>query len=362
VTDTPPAGLSTGAGSSVWDGVVGQKRAVHQLSIAALNPVHAYLFVGPAGSTKHEAARAFAALLLTNGIDDPANRASRLALAGEHPDVREVERTGARISAEQVADIIRTAALAPVEGDRKVMLLHEFNLLDANGAARLLKTLEEPPASTVFVVLADQVPPELVTIASRCVRIEFAAIHPDLVAATLVTEGVPVAAARNASAASAGNITRARVLAVDPNLMARRDAFAGFPHRLDGSGHTVVSLCTEALALIETAAAPLAERQATEMADLEARVTAAGERGSGRKPLEERHKREQRRHRVDELRSGLSIMAGVYRDVLIAGTMTRPDAPAVAVQRIHISLEALERNPNETLLLQSLLLDLPALG
>jgi DNA polymerase-3 subunit delta' len=61
---------------SVWDGVVGQPRAVEQLTRAAAAPVHAYLFVGPPGSTKHEAARAFAALLLT-GHDDPDARDAR---------------------------------------------------------------------------------------------------------------------------------------------------------------------------------------------------------------------------------------------------------------------------------------------
>ena len=108
-------------------------------------------------------------------------------------------------------------------------------------------------------------------------------------------------------------------------------------------------------------AAPLAARQAEEAAALEARVAAVGERGSGRKALEERHKRELRRHRVDELRSGMAVVAGTYRDALVAGTTARPEASIHAVQRVHQSLEALDRNPNETLLLQSLLLDLPSL-
>ena len=52
-------------------------------------------------------------------------------------------------------------------------------------------------------------------------------------------------------------------------------------------------------------------------------------------------------------------MAGVYRDALVAGTMPRPDASRGRSHRIHDALEALERNPNEALLLQALLLDLP---
>ena len=394
---------------SVWDGVVGQPRAVQQLTRSAAAPVHAYLFVGPAGSTKHEAARAFAALLLT-GHDDPDARDARLALAGEHPDVREVERTGARISKDQVSEIIRNASMAPIEGSRKVMLLHEFHLLEADGAARLLKTIEEPPASAVFIVLADQVPPELVTVASRCVRIEFSTIPETTIRDVLIAEGATPAAAGQAAAAAAGNLTRARVLATDPGLMARREAFATVPQRLDGTGSNVVALCTELNALIDAAAppqpppqedktnaqeapqtpqrqtphpagpgrtvgalstaltartqpaaAPLAARQEEEASALEARVAAVGERGSGRKQLEERHKRELRRHRVDELRSGLGVMAGAYRDALVQQRAARPDAAVHAVQRIHQALDALERNPNETLLLQALLLDLPTI-
>jgi DNA polymerase-3 subunit delta' len=345
---------------SVWDEVVGQPRAIDQLTHAAAAPAHAYLFVGPAGSTKHEAARAFAALLLT-GHDDPDSRDARLVLAGEHPDVRETERVGARIDTAQINDIIRNAALAPIEGARKVMLLHDFHLLAAEGAARLLKTVEEPPASTVIIVLADQVPPELVTIASRCVRIDFGAIAEPVVRDRLVAEGVPADRAEHAAAAAHGNLTRARVLATDSGLLARRDAFAAVPSRLDGTGHTVVAACNELQGLIEAAAKPLAARHKVEVQALEERIAITGERGSGRKQLEERHKRELRRHRIDELRSGLVVMAGVYRDALVAGTLARPDSAVHAVRRIHQALDAIERNPNETLLLQALLLELPSL-
>ncbi len=344
---------------SVWDSVVGQQRAVAQLRRAAVAPVHAYLFVGPPGSTKDEAARAFAAVLLT-GHDDPESRDARLALAGEHPDVREIERTGARISKEQVAEIIRNASLAPIESRRKVMLLHEFHLLEAEGAARLLKTIEEPPASTVFIVLADQVPPELITVASRCVRIEFSSIADSTIRDVLMADGATAESATQAATAAGGNLTRARVLATDTGLSARRQSFATIPRRLDGTGANVVALVAELNTLIEAAAAPMAARQADEAAALEARVTAVGERGSGRKQLEERHKRELRRHRVDELRSGLAVLAGTYRDALVQAVLPRPEAAVHAVQRIHAALDALDRNPNETLLLQALLLDLPS--
>jgi DNA polymerase-3 subunit delta' len=164
-----------------------------------------------------------------------------------------------------------------------------------------------------------------------------------------------------AALAAEGNLARARVLATDSGLMERRDAFACLAARLDGTGTTVVTLCAELLGLIDAAAAPLAGRQAEELATLEARVAASGERGSGRKQIEEHHKRELRRHRADELRSGLSVLAGAYRDAVVRGVLPRPDAGVTAVTRIHEALESMERNPNETLLLQALLLDLPSL-
>ena len=346
--------------ASVWDAVVGQQRAVSRLSGCIADPVHAYLFVGPAGSTKDQAARAFAAALLAGG-DLPDHRDARLALAGAHPDVREIRRVGATITAEQIDDIVRSAALAPVEGNRKVMILDEFHLLTAQSAARLLKTLEEPPPSTIFIVLADQVDSELVTIASRCVRIEFSPIDHAAIAFTLIADGFDTATAQAAAAASAGNLDRARVLVSDHGLAARRAAFASVPARLDGTGFTVVTIAEEIIRLADEAASSLAPLHEAELSAVEERVAAAGERGSGRKAVEDRHKREVRRYRTDELRSGLGVIAGVYRDALVGGSASRPDSAARAVDRIHDALEALERNPNEALLLHSLLLELPSL-
>jgi DNA polymerase-3 subunit delta' len=149
------------------------------------------------------------------------------------------------------------------------------------------------------------------------------------------------------------------VLARDPSLAARRRAFADVPHHLDGSGAVAMALVDELVGLIDDAAAPLTERHAAELADLEARVERLGERGSGRKAMEERQQREVRRYRMDELRSGLAVLAGSYRDALVAAPERRAGQLVAAVHRIFAAIEALERNPNEKLLLQALLWALP---
>jgi DNA polymerase-3 subunit delta' len=356
VTD---AAITSSRPGPVWDDVVGQPDAIaHLRAAAAHGAVHAYLFVGPAGSTKLQAARAFAALLLT-GAEDTATRDAALTLRGEHPDVREVMRTGPRIDKDQAKAIIHEASLTPSEGARKVMILDEFHLLAPDGAGRLLKVIEEPPDSVTFLILADFVPHDLITISSRCTRIEFRSIGPDVVAARLVAEGVNPAAAMAAARASHGDLDRARVLATDPALAERRAAFADAPHRLDGTGSVALRTAARLLELIDAAAEPMAVRHAAEVAELDERIKAYGERGSGKKQLEERHKRELRRHRTDELRSGLSAMASTYRDTAVSGGTTVIEGCADAVLRIHAAIETLDRNPNERLLLESLLWSLP---
>jgi DNA polymerase-3 subunit delta' len=345
---------------SLYGAVVGQERAIAQLQAAARAPVHAYLFVGPPGSAKRPAAYAFAASLLCADGGCGACRACTLALAAHHPDLVVVERTGPYITVEQAREIVRQASLSPVEGGRKVLLLVDFHLVQ-NAAPILLKIIEEPPRDTVFIVLTEQVPPELVTIASRCVRIDFRALLRDEVVDVLVADGVDPARAAEVADAAGGRLDRARLLASDPEFEARRRAWRALPREVDGTGATVARLVDELTAVLDSAAVgPLEARHAAELAELAERVERYGERGAGRRQMEERHKRERRRLRTDELRFGITTLQSGYRDALAEGHGEMREWLA-AVDRLHAAAEALVRNPSEQLLLQALLLDLPAL-
>jgi DNA polymerase-3 subunit delta' len=202
---------------------------------------------------------------------------------------------------------------------------------------------------------------ELITIASRCARVDFHPISESDITDRLIAEGTDPRSASEAASAAGGDLSRARVLATDPHLSARRRAFAEIPRSLDGTGSTVMKLSDQLTSLLEDAVAPLSARHEAEVAELEARIAQMGERHSGRKTLEDRHKREIRRYRSDDLRQGLAAMARTYRDAYVNGALTRPDAMDQAVSHIHRSIAALELNPNETLLLQALLWSLPSL-
>ncbi len=354
--DAPTTAGDPGA-DDLWSGVVGQGQAVRELRSALAAPVHAYLFVGPRGSGKRALAASFAAGLLSDGsIGDDRARIVELALAEEHPDLVVVEREGASISAEQADFIIDRASRSPIEGSRKVLVLDEFHLVSERVGPKLLKTIEEPPVGTFFVVLAEEITPDLVTIASRCVEIDLGPVPVAEVAARLVAEGVDPGRADDAAVAAAGDLRRARVLATDERLALRRDAWFAVPDEVDSSGASVVRVVDGVLAMIDDSLAPLKERQVIELAELEERVAAHGERGSGRKQLTERHKREERRYRTDEVRFGLLTLSRRYRDELVSSP--RPDRAIQALSAIQDVSEHLIRNPNVRLQLLALFLDL----
>lgn len=347
--------------ASVWDAVVGQDHAVELLKHLVDSPVHGYLFVGPEGCGKEEAARAFAACLITDS-DDTSSNAARLITQGNYIDVHEIRREGAAISADQAQDLVLLASRSPVESHMVVIILHDIHFMSEAAVVRLLKTFEEPAQNVRFILLTDSVIPLLVTVASRCVNVNFGEIPVDVIETALQAEGIAADVARSVAAGARGSLQRARLLAQDSGYAARREVFARVPRELDGSGNRVTSLVADLTARIDAAAAPLEEIFEKELDDLKARIKISGERGSGKKDLEDSQKRRRRKHVTDELRSGLAVMAGVYRDVMShAHNAHRIGEFAAAVDDIHATMGRLGLNVNEELLLQALFLRLPVI-
>jgi DNA polymerase-3 subunit delta' len=343
----------------LWANVVGQAEAVAFLRAAVASPVHAYLFIGPPGAGRATAARAFAGSILASGTEgDDAERHRRLAGAGRHPDLVWVSPGGRALLVADAEGITVEASRSPIEAGRKVMVIDRFDTAEPESAANLLKTIEEPPATVVFVLLAEEVPPEHVTIASRCVRVDLPPLPDGTIADALVGDGETPERAVQLAAASAGSLDRARLLADDPTLQGRRDAWWSVPDRIDGTGAAVAVLVEELRGLIDDGQKPLTARHEQEVADLAEQEEAYGNRGSGRRQMEERQRREARRFRDDELRFGLATLARRYRDLVVGGRSSAMGATA----RITEVGGELVRNPNEALLLQALFLDLPAVS
>ncbi len=342
--------------SDVFAGVISQDAAVARLEAAANAPVHAYLLLGPRGSGSYGAALGFAALLLSDESEGDAKaRHQRLALEAKHPDLIIVEAQGAAIRVPEAEAIIRHGSISPVEGKRKVILIKGVDAIEEAAIGKLLKVIEEPPASAIFVLLADEVPPPIVTIASRCVVIEFGPISASVLETMLFAEGVSPKRAKAAAIASGGDVDRARLLATDDALATRAELWQSIPDRLDGTGSTVHELAAQLREGMDGAQVALEAQHGAELVVLEERIELTGERGAGRADLVAKQKREIRRQRVDELRFGLATLARIYRDRLVVGPDPQAEGALVAIAG---TADALIRNPNEALLLQALLLNL----
>ena len=151
--------------------------------------------------------------------------------------------------------------------------------LGGRAAPALLKTLEEPPGATVFVLLADDVAPELATVASRCVQIAFPPVpRPD-------HGGV----ARSGAAwvpmwppwwptAAGGTPSRARVMIEDADVAARAALWSSVPDQLNGTGVVAAELARGLLASAERAVEPLRAEHARELERLTEEAAEFGEK------------------------------------------------------------------------------------
>jgi len=195
-------------------------------------PAHAYLLHGPAGTGKREAARAFAAELLSRGAGDPANARARVE-HGSHPDLTWVAPSGAHEMLRRDVDdaVVGAAARTPFEASWRVFVLERADTMNDETANSLLKTLEEPPSYVVLLLLTDRPSQVLPTIASRCQGVRFDALGAEAVAQRLQSRGVAPEAALACARLSLGDGEKALALglAEGPALRAHSEAYARAP-------------------------------------------------------------------------------------------------------------------------------------
>ena len=176
------ANVSAAAAPKALEALAQQPRVQRFFSAAVAEGrlSHAYLFVGAPGSGMKEAACAIAqCVVCPNRGDASCDECIRVAHR-THPDVRWLSPqsvSGYLVS--QVRDLIEDVSLAPVRASSKVYVLDDVGMLRGTAANALLKTIEEPPAGVVFILIARTVASVLPTIVSRCQVIPFSIVSPD---------------------------------------------------------------------------------------------------------------------------------------------------------------------------------------
>ncbi len=194
--------------------LVGQEVALTQLRRAVQNNrvAHCYLFQGPAGVGKQTAALALAASL--NCLDPQAGDAcgsclSCRKIAGDcHPDVQVLKPEGETFKLHQVRELQKTAQLQAMEGRYKVFIILRADRFTAQAANSLLKILEEPPAQTIFVLVAES-PNLLPTLLSRSQMVNFGPLPAAVLAGLLIKREFPPAEAQTLGETAEGSMARA---------------------------------------------------------------------------------------------------------------------------------------------------------
>jgi DNA polymerase III subunit delta' len=187
------------------------------------------VFAGPSGVGKRKTALALAQAIncLSPEAGDACGRCTactRIA-RGVHPDVLVIEpaETGV-IRVDQVRDAIDRAGYRPFEGRRRVVIVDDADALMPQAQNALLKTLEEPPPSSVFVLVTSRPDVLLPTVRSRCPQLRFRPLAIDDIAAALIARGRSDAEARAVAASASGSLGRALEASAGDLLEAREIA------------------------------------------------------------------------------------------------------------------------------------------
>ncbi|MET0999363.1 MAG: DNA polymerase III subunit delta' [Marmoricola sp.] len=308
----------------VWERLVGQGPVVERLQRAVAGDMsHAWLFTGPPGSGRSNAAIAFAAGLLCERGGCGECHSCHEVDVGSHPDLRITRTEKLSIGVDEVRDLVRSAALAPVGNRWQVMVVEDADRLTDQAANALLKAIEEPTDRTVWLLCAPTVEDVLPTIRSRTRLVVLATPSVDDVTDFLVrTEGLGVETASYAARASQGHIGRARALARDEDTRRRRMEVVSIPARLSSLGACMAAASDLHEIAKDEAEALTHEHDQREKSDLD-RAYGVVERG--RRPreyapalrdLEKSQKTRAKRRVLDVVDRGLMDLISVYRDVL----------------------------------------------
>ncbi|GAA2099085.1 DNA polymerase III subunit delta' [Brevibacterium salitolerans] len=325
-----PAGTGeagTPAETGVWSELVGQDRAIAQLRRAAVpgsgSMTHAWLLTGPPGSGRSNAARAFAAALLTPDHGESRSPAAERALRGIHESMTVLSTQKSVITIDEVRELVATAHQSPVNAPWRVVIIEDADRMSERTSNVLLKAIEEPPPATVWILCAPSQQDVLTTIRSRCRSVSLRVPSADAVAQLLVRrDGVDPQTARWAAHASQSHIGRAKRLALHPDARTEREFTLGIPAHLTSVGSTVRIAARIVDVAKERAAARTESRNAEERDSL---LRTLGVDAGGKIPpsarsqikrLEDEQKRRSVRARNDELDSIFIELLSLYRDVL----------------------------------------------
>ena len=172
--------------------IIGQKSIVESLRtvVKRQDISNAYLFYGPAGCGKKTLAAIFAKAINCLEKDSekkPCGKCSSCVKFenGNHPNVEWIKPDGASIKIKQIQQIVSDVSKKPYDLGYKTVIIENGEKMTPDAQNAFLKTLEEPPAFTVFIILAENPRTLLPTVVSRCQKFRLQPVNPEEIQAFL---------------------------------------------------------------------------------------------------------------------------------------------------------------------------------
>jgi len=283
---------------------------------------HAWLFTGPPGSGRSNAALAFAASLVCPSGGCGSCIDCRTAQSGAHADVELIQTEGLSIKIDEIRELITRAAWTPSVATYRVVVMEDADRLTESAANALLKAIEEPSTRTIWLLCAPTITDVLPTIRSRTRNLTLRTPSAKAVSALLQGEGISTNLADFAAAASQGHIGRARYLARDQAARDIRNDILKLPTTIVD----VASAFAAAARLVDAAKSQAeSDAEAKNDAEMASFKEAWGQQGTkvvaggakAMKELEKEQKSRQTRMVRDYLDRALLDIATLYRDILL---------------------------------------------
>ena len=211
----------------IWDELAGQEVAVGQVALAVKRRdqgvFHSWLVSGPPGSGRSNLALAFATALQCKDEGCGTCHSCTLAKAGTHPDIAVLSTDKVQIAVAEIRELVQSAAFGSALGTFKILIIEDADRMHPTASNVLLKTLEEPPANTIWILCAPSEVDMLPTIRSRVRRVGLKVPAVDDVARLLIErDGIDAKLARQAAAEAQSHVGMARRLATSPEARSRR--------------------------------------------------------------------------------------------------------------------------------------------
>ena len=316
----------------IFSSLIGQDHIVEQLSHAvqvaksgetSQAMTHSWLFVGPPGSGRSNAAVAFAASLVCKENGCGICIDCTTVLASTHVDVERFNPTGLSIKADEVRELISRSSWSPSVGGWRIVIIEDADRLTETAANALLKTIEEPESHTVWLLCAPTLSDVPVTIRSRCRHVQLRTSSTKSVEEFLLNSTkVDATTAAFSARVSQGHIGRARYIATNQDAQLRRKDVLALPLSLKD-----IDSCFKAAQKLLNIAEEQSESENAERVALELKELQDAYQGTGRglisggakaiKDLEKEQKSSTTRSIRDNIDASLLDIATFYRDVLV---------------------------------------------